>query len=121
MQLLPLRTRQYVLYWYIAETLPPSAEIELATAAPGMAYKMPPPFPADLSLRERIGQEPVGYEPVRHEGTGVNEEERAYGSELLGVEEAMEKLGVGSVSADVVRRGWMAIQERFTLEDSVKG
>lgn len=117
-ELLPLRTWQYILYWYIAETLPPSAETDLGTPVPGAVYKMPPPFPADLSLRERIRQEPAGYEPVRHEGTGVDEEERAYGSELVEVEEAMGRLGAGSVGADVIRRGWRGIQERFALEDA---
>jgi hypothetical protein len=115
MQLMPLGSRQYVLYWYIAETLPPDLEAELETEI-GAAYKPPPPFPRGLGLIERIKMEPEGYEPRHHEGTGVDEEEKTYESELVSVEEAMRRLGRGTVSADVVRRGWQGIQDRFTME-----
>jgi hypothetical protein len=113
---MPLRTYQYLLYWYIAETLPPNLE-PLLRSSPGEAYKAPPPYPQDLTLKERIKQEPEGYEPVKHEGTGVDEEEQMYQSYLVGVEEAVEKLGRGSVMADVVVKGFKGIQDRFAMED----
>lgn len=116
LQLMPLGSRQYLLYWYIAETLPPSLESALETEAGG-AYKPPPPFPRDISLRQRIAMEPEEYEPLHHEGTGVDEEEKTYQSELVSVEEAMRRLGRGSVSADVVFRGWRGIQNRLAMED----
>ncbi|KAF1833439.1 hypothetical protein BDW02DRAFT_500643 [Decorospora gaudefroyi] len=117
LQLLPLGTRQYLLYWYIAETLPPALEAELETPA-GAPYKPPPPYPRNLSLKERIEMEPEGYEPLHHEGTGVDEEERAYGSELLGVDEAVMRLGARGVMADVVMKGWKAIKDRYAMEDA---
>ncbi|KAL6709339.1 hypothetical protein ACN47E_001746 [Coniothyrium glycines] len=117
MQLMPLASRQYVLYWYIAETLPPALETELQTQV-GDAYKPPPSFPPGLSLRERVAMEPEGYEPVHHEGTGVDEDERTYESELVGVEEGMRRLGKSSVSADVVAKGWKGVQDRWTMEGS---
>ena len=104
-----------MLYWYIAETLPPALEIELETAAGGV-YKSPPPYPAGLSLKDRVQMEPEGYEPLHHEGTGVDEEEQMYESELVDVDEAMRRLGRGSVQADVVRRGWEGIRDRWAME-----
>jgi hypothetical protein len=117
MQLLPLGTRQYILYWYIAETLPPSLEAELETEA-GAAYQPPPPFPRNLSLRDRVKLEPEGYEPLHHENTGVDETEMAYVSHLVSVEEAVRLLGKGTVSADVVLKGWKGIQDRHAMEDA---
>jgi hypothetical protein len=119
MQLMPIGTRgtQYVLYWYIAETLPPNLETELETEV-GAAYKPPPPFPRDLTLRDRIKLEPEGYEPVHHEGTGVDEEEQAYESHLVSVEEAVTKLGRNGVMADVVHIGWEGIQNRLAIENA---
>lgn len=120
MQLMPLgyRNIQYVLYWYIAETLPPDLEAELETEVGG-AYKRPPPYPHGLTLRERIKLEPEGYEPRHHEGTGVDEEEATYESHLVCVDEAVRKLGGrGFVMADVVMRGWKGIQDRFAMEEA---
>ena len=57
------------------------------------------------------------YEPIRHQNTGVNDDEALYESYLMTVDEAISKLGKG-VSADVVRRGWEAIQLRQNMEDS---
>jgi hypothetical protein len=114
---MPLGHRQYILYWYIAETLPPHLEEDLETA-PGQAYKPPPAYPYGLDLRSRIAMEPEGYEPVHHEGTGVDEDERTYQSELVSVEEAVKKLGKGGVMADVVLKGWKGIQDRLAHEDS---
>ncbi|CAE7014705.1 hypothetical protein PTTW11_02688 [Pyrenophora teres f. teres] len=122
MQLMPLATRQYVIYWYVAETLPPDAEVTLETQA-GDAYKLPPSYPQGLSLKERIKQEPEGYEPRHHENTGVDAEERTYKSELMSVEEAVNLLragypSMGCVMADVVLKGWEGIQQRFAMEDA---
>jgi hypothetical protein len=111
---------QYVLYWYIAETLPPDHEKELE-AEVGAAYKPPTPYPRNLTLRDRIRQEPEGYEPLHHEGTGVDEEEQTYESYLVPVEEAVAKLGkdgINVVMADVVLKGWKGIQDRLAAEDA---
>jgi hypothetical protein len=117
MQLVPLGARQYVLYWYIAETLPPDLERELETEV-GAAYKPPPSFPKNLTLRDRIKLEPEGYEPLHHENTGVDEEEQTYESYLVSVQEAVKMLGKNSVMADVVLRGWKGIQDRLAIEDA---
>jgi hypothetical protein len=117
MQLMPLGSRQYILYWYIAETLHPDLETELETEV-GAAYKPPPPYPRGLRLRDRIKLEPEGYEPLHHEGTGVDEEEQTYESHLVSVEKAVQMLGKDTVSADVVRKGWKGIQDRFAMEDA---
>lgn len=117
-QMMPLarNTKQYLLYWYIAETLPPDVE-PLLVSKPNEPYKPPPAFPSGLTLRERLAMEPKGYEPVHHEGTGVDEEEQTYESHLVSVEEGMALLGgTGSVIADVVRRGWEGIQKRLEME-----
>ena len=119
---MPLRAWQYVIYWYVAETLPPDLEATLETEA-GEAYKPPPKYPQDLPLRERIKQEPEGYEPRHHENTGVDEMERTYKSELMNVEDAVKLLRVGDpnmgrVMADVVLKGWEGIQQRFAMEDA---
>ena len=73
-----------------------------------------------MGLVERVGLDGVEggegvYEPVRHEGTGVDEEERMYSAELVGWETAVEKLG-GGVMADVVRRGWERVERRMEME-----
>jgi hypothetical protein len=118
MQLMPLGITQYILYWYIAETLPPDVEKELETEV-GAAYKPPPPFPRDLSLHDRVKLEPEGYEPLHHEGTGVDEEEQTYQSFLVPVDEAVKKLGGrNQVMADVVLKGWDGIQDRIAIENS---
>lgn len=114
--MMPISRYQYMLHWYVAETLPPSLEAELETK-PGEPYKAPPPFPKDLKLRDRIEMEPEGYEPIHHKDTGVDEEEQAYLSFLVPVEEAVKKLGKRSVMADVVLKGWKGIQERFAMEE----
>lgn len=121
-QLAPVgRTAQYILFWYIAETVPPDLEVSLSAQekGQGMAYQYPPKFEADTTLKERMSME-EGYEPIRHENTGVNDEEALYESYLLPVHEAIDKLGRG-VSADVVRKGWEAIQLRQKMEDSLWG
>ena len=80
-----------------------------------MAYQYPPKFEPGMTLKQRVEMEKEGYEPVRHENTGVNAEEALYESYLLPVEDAMAKLG-RSVSADVVRRGWEGICLRREME-----
>lgn len=119
MQMIPVgdRSKQYVLYWYIAETVPPNVEDELQTEVGG-AYKPPPAYPPHLTLRERLAMEPQGYEPLHHEGTGVDEEEATYQSHLVSVEEAVKRLGRNGVMADVVLRGWKGIQDRFAMEEA---
>ncbi|KAF2261731.1 hypothetical protein CC78DRAFT_546435 [Lojkania enalia] len=119
MQLMPVASGsiQYVLFWYVAETLPPELEKELETNA-GEAYRPPPPYPNGLKLRDRLKMEPERYEPLHHEGTGVDEEEKMYKSYLVSVNEAVEKLGKHGVMADVVLKGWKGIQERYALEES---
>ena len=106
-----------MLFWYIAETVPPSLEASLSGQEKdqGMAYQYPPKFEANMTLKERVKMD-EGYEPIKHENTGVDAEEALYKSYLLPVEEAIEKLGKG-ISADVVRRGWEAIQLRHQMED----
>ena len=120
-QLWPVKkTVQYILFWYIAETVPPDLEISLSAREKeqDMAYQYPPRFDPGLTLKERIEIEGEGYEPIRHENTGVDAEEALYESYLMPVEEALEKLG-SSISADVVRKGWEAIQLRRKMEDGL--
>lgn len=112
---------QYVLYWYIAETLPPDVEKALDAAAEeaespvfGQPYQYPPKFPLELTLAERLRMEPRGYEPPRHENTSADEEEALYESFLLSIEEAKEKLR-GSIMEDVVAKGWTAISLRMNM------
>jgi hypothetical protein len=62
--------------------------------------------------------EPEGYEPLYHEGTGVDAEEQTYESHLVSVEEAVKKLGRNGVMADVVLKGWKGIRDRFAMEDA---
>ncbi|EMD01156.1 hypothetical protein BAUCODRAFT_199004 [Baudoinia panamericana UAMH 10762] len=130
-QLLPLTaTSQYILSWYAAETVPKDVEESCSNASSVGAgsstrnYVTPPPFPMTLTLRQRLamdllanasGTETV-YEPKRHEGTGVDEDELLYISELLPIKDAREKLR-GSVMEDVIRRAWEAVQLRMRLED----
>lgn len=119
MQLVPVsRSTQYTLFWYISEIVPPADEALLHSQAEAqsMAYQVPPRFPEDMPLAARTAHEPKGYEPVRHENTGVNAEEALYASYLLPIPEAMEKLR-GTIMADVIRRGWNGIQKRREIEE----
>jgi len=127
-----------MLQWYAAETLPedddsvgPVESLGQPTGSHGKPvkpYLAPPPFPAQLTLRERIAQDvrisPEGtksiYEPKRQEGTGVDDEELEYESYLLPINDAIERLGgqkYKSLASDVVRRGWEAVQLRIRMED----
>lgn len=131
-QMLPLRPgttskRQYLLFWFVGETVPKGIEEEYwrgETSTGKRVYRSPSPFPVDMTLRQRVDLDfVVGedgtrrvYEPLRHEGTGVNEEELLYTAELVPVDEAVRKLG-GSLMADVVRKGWEGLQLRLRMED----
>ncbi|SLM37325.1 NUDIX hydrolase, conserved site [Lasallia pustulata] len=122
-QLIPLTSSsQYMLFWYIAETLPPEMEKELnaktrteATATSPTPYQYPPKYPATLTLEERLEMEVGGYEPVHHLNTAVDSEEALYESHLLPVEEAVQKLK-GTIQEYVVRSGWQAIVRRHQTE-----
>ena len=130
-QLMPFsRHAQYVLSWRVAETVPPDveaamAEPELTSAAPApgpsvpVLYQAPPPYPAGLTLRDRIALDTTAdgrpYVPPRHEGTGVDEDERQYESYLLPLEEAMGRLA-GTGQETVVQLGWEAICRRDQME-----
>ena len=134
-QFLPLSTTsQYLLFWYAAETVPQDVKVVYANETSsegidvaGRLYRPPDPFPLDMTLKQRIDMDrlatPSGekqwYEPVWHEGTGVDEEELLYKSFLLPVDEARTKLK-GSVMEDVVRRGWEGVQYRMELEQKAK-
>jgi len=111
---------QYLLHWFVAETLAPDVEAALDAAEEeqagasvfGTPYQYPPAFPRGLTLAERCAMEPRGYEPPRHKGTGVDDEEALYESYLLDVEEAREKLR-GSTMEDVIAKGWEGIMMRL--------
>ncbi|KAF2455855.1 hypothetical protein BDY21DRAFT_271273, partial [Lineolata rhizophorae] len=96
-QLAPVgRSCQYLLRWYIAETLPPEPPPAATSRLPSThqePYRPPPPYPLDLSLPARVALEPAGYVPPRHADTGVNEEEMMYTSELVPIGEALRLLG----------------------------
>ena len=112
---------QYILFWYIAETVPPELETSLTarTKEEGGAYQYPPKIAADMTLTERLRIEGDDYEPVRHENTGVSEEEALYESCLIPVEEAIQRLG-RSISADVVKKGWEAVKVRRHMEENIQ-
>ncbi|KAL8977053.1 MAG: hypothetical protein Q9205_007070 [Flavoplaca limonia] len=118
-QLMPLtRSTQYMLFWYIAETLPPEIEQSLSEKSnqANGAYMAPPSYPETMTLAERIDLDKM-LAPVRHENTGVNEEEALFESHLLSIDEAQRKLS-GTIMADVVRSGWEQIQTRMELEQN---
>ena len=124
-QTLPLtREKQYFLFWYVGETLPPDLEEEITKREKeqGNMYQSPPEFERGVTLQKRVMLEGKGYEPVRHEGTGVDKEELLYTSILVSVEEAIISLGSEGVTADVVRRGWELIRKRWIIEEeALKG
>ncbi|KAI4721074.1 hypothetical protein E4T48_02651 [Aureobasidium sp. EXF-10727] len=112
------REYQYMLFWYAAETVPESVEEVLnAAALSGEGFVVPEVFHEDVTLRERElldAREDGAYEPKRHEGTGVDEDEAFYVGQLVSVEEAIRLLG--GTSADVVRRAWEGICLRRKME-----
>ncbi|KAI4136275.1 MAG: hypothetical protein LQ341_005731 [Variospora aurantia] len=119
-QFMPVsRSTQYILFWYVAETLPPDLDASLTqqTVVENGAYQVPPPFPAETTVKQRLAGEEDGYEPLRHQNTGVNEEEQLYESYLLPLDEAVKKLR-GTIMADVVVRGWEAVRARKAMEET---
>lgn len=110
------RSEQYLLFWYIAETVPPEVEASMNGPTSTQAYRAPPTYPDDLTLTQRIALEPEEYHPFHHENTAANADEALYESHLLSIETAQKELE-GTVSADVVRRGWAAICLRREMED----
>jgi hypothetical protein len=113
------REYQYLLFWYAAETVSESDE-EALNAVASEGFVKPEAFPEDMTLKEREKldmREGRIYEPKRHEGTGVDEDEAFYVGMLVGVDEAMRLLG--GTSADVVRRAWEGVCLRRKLEEKV--
>lgn len=114
--LLPQSKRtQYLLHWFIAETLPPDLETSIGPPPASQAYQEPPPYPANLRLVDRLALEPDGYEPTRYDNTGVDSDEANYMSYLLPIEEAIQKLGKNSMG-EVIAVGWERIQARLAAE-----
>ena len=122
-QLVPqTATSQYILFWYIAETVPLDVEVqlnnEMSANAAGKSktpYQYPPKYPQGLTLAARRAMELGGYEPVHHANTGVDSDEALYESYLLPIDEAIQHLR-GTIQEDVVRRGWEAICMRDEME-----
>jgi hypothetical protein len=106
---------QYLLHWFIAETLPPDVETQIGPPPESREYQEPPPFPSDLRLINRVKAEPEDYEPPRYANTGVDSEEALYTSKLLPIQEAVAKLGRTGTD-QVVRIGWERIQKRLEME-----
>ena len=67
-------------------------------------YQYPSTCEIKITLKERMETEEEGHKPVKHENTGIDEEEALYESYLMPVGDAVEKLG-RSVQADVVKKG----------------
>jgi len=113
------REYQYLLFWYAAETLSEEDEETLNTVSE-QGFVKPEVFPENMTLKEREAldkREGGIYEPRRHEGTGVDEDEAFYVGMLVGVEEAVRLLG--GTSADVVRRAWEGICLRRKMEEKM--
>ena len=113
---------QYLLFWYVAETLPLEVEERVneqmeaqRTVVNPTPYQVPPRYPAELQLAERIKMWGEDGDPVHHENTGVNADEVLYESHLLTIEEALEVLK-GSLMGSVVRSGWEGICLRHEME-----
>jgi len=114
--LLPVSKRtQYLLHWFIAETLPPDLEASIGPPPQSREYQQPPPYPSNLRLVNRIAAESEGYEPTRYSNTGVDSDEALYTSFLLPVKEAITKMGRSSM-AEVISIGWERIQARLETE-----
>ena len=113
---------QYVLFWYIAETVPRQVEEDLNAEEKNMAtsdnatpYQNPPKYPQGMSLADRVQLDSGNFVPLHHPNTGVDAEEALYESYLLPIKEAAEKLR-GTVMEDVVISGWKAICLRHSME-----
>ena len=115
---------QYVLFWYVAETVPRQVEESLNAAEKNMAtsdnatpYQNPPKYPQGTTLADRVQLDSENFVPLHHPNTGVDAEEALYESYLLPIKEAAEKLR-GTVMEDVVISGWEAICLRHAMEQS---
>ena len=113
---------QYLLFWYIAETLPTDIELLMneqtearSTPSSPTPYQIPPRFPPDLLLAERIRLPGEDKDPHHHENTGVDSDEALYESHLLPIEEALKVLK-GTIAETVVRSGWQGICLRHEME-----
>ncbi|KAI9803662.1 MAG: hypothetical protein M1833_000574 [Piccolia ochrophora] len=121
-QLIPQTSAsQYILFWYIAETIPPDTDnspIDVDADPPSVPQPYQPPvkYPSHMTLSARVALEPMGYEPVHHENTGVDSEEAFYVSYLMPIPEAAQKLQ-GTIQEQVVVGGWEAICRRWKMED----
>lgn len=120
----PWNTTQYLVAYYIAETLPPDLEekaqkMSASTATPTnpRPYQPPEVFSSTLTLKQRMAQEPEGYEPVHHTRTGVDADELTYESHLLPIEDACG-LVKGKIHEHVIRTGWSLIQQRMQEESN---
>ncbi|KAI4749057.1 hypothetical protein E4T50_00675 [Aureobasidium sp. EXF-12298] len=118
-RMMPVATEyQYLLFWYAAETISEDEEKALNAAVSGDGFIKPEPFSGDTTLKRREAmdmREQGIYEPKRHEGTGVDEDEAFYVGMLVGIEEAVRLLG--GTSADVVRRAWEGVCLRRKMEE----
>ena len=121
------RDSQYVLFWYVAETLPAQVEEDLNAAEKNMAtadnatpYQCPPKYPSGMTLDGRVQLDSRDFVPLYHPNTGVNTEEALYESYLLPIKEAAKKLQ-GTVMQDVVVSGWEAICLRHKMERQALG
>lgn len=113
------REYQYMLFWYAAETISEEDEASLNNVSEH-GFVKPENFPGNMTIKERESldkREEGDYEPKRHEGTGVDEDEAFYVGMLVGVEEAVRLLG--GTSADVVRRAWEGICLRRKMEEKM--
>lgn len=117
-ELLPLGSKQYILSWFVGETVP--QRVEESYVGVVRPFSSPESFPREGTLLDRIEQETVGegtgYEPVRHENTGVDEEEALYTSKLVDVQEAIS-LVKGTAFEFVIKTGWAGIHCRREREE----
>ncbi|PNS18703.1 hypothetical protein CAC42_5242 [Sphaceloma murrayae] len=117
-QLLPVADEvQYLLFWFVGETL--DAEEEGRCNAQGDGWVLPMGWRGGMTVVERreMDREGDGWrEPVCHPDTGVDGDEMLYEKFLVPVEEAIRLLK-GGVMTDVVRKGWAAIRLRAEMEE----
>ncbi|KAF4555509.1 Hypothetical protein D9617_2g054700 [Elsinoe fawcettii] len=131
-QMVPVSARtQYVLFWYVGETLDWREEERcnaLALTVEGRSvigeetrsFVEPREWKEGVTVTERktwdVDEEGRIREPVCHSGTGVDGDEILYEKYLVPIEEAVQKLK-GTVMADVVKRGWELIAKRDVMEE----
>jgi hypothetical protein len=74
-------------------------------------------YPPQLTLEQRGDLEPIGWQPTRVAGTGVDEEEAFYDAALHDIPTAL-KLLKGSLGVEIVLEGWKLIEQRKLMENS---